>query len=51
MNWSIAIKPRGDRSVLEDRFTKKFITVSPRFTWLMLAIRSFFAPAAPVAGV
>jgi hypothetical protein len=39
---SIAIKPFGERSVFEDRFSKKFMTVSPMLMLLMVTIKSAF---------
>ncbi len=40
------MKPLGDRSVLEDRLSKKFITVSPMFALLISCRRSCFLAVA-----
>jgi hypothetical protein len=44
---SIDVKPLGDRSVLEERLSKKFITVSPILIELIVLSRSPFFSLPP----
>ena len=41
-NDSIAVNPFGDKSVLDDKFNKKDITVSPKLIYVIECIRSLF---------
>jgi hypothetical protein len=40
MKESIALKPFGERSVFDEILSRKAITVSPMFIWLIEAIKS-----------
>lgn len=44
MKESIAMKPLGERSVLEEMLRRKAMTVSPILMVLTLAMRSLFLP-------
>ena len=44
--FSMAMKPLGDRSVLDERFRRKLCTVSPMFIVFMVCNRSFLSLAA-----